>query len=266
MAVLFDDASTEYLVYSYAPVSALGVTIACWAYDDSTVLNDRCLVQIQAPDVDNRYIRLGIGDDMNNAATALPAAASMSASGLSAQASLANSSSNRTLNQWHHFLGTYASGSRFAYLDGSGGSENTAAGDPFADDTLDTIAIASEQDSTPGDEWSGGILWPAVWDKILDADEIAMAAAGVHPTKIAPESLVFFAPLDNAQGYRDWISGVAPTVNGTPVYTDGPHVMSDGGIIVPYNTANPPTVTDVNGDETFDAPSTGNTITGTNFL
>lgn len=265
MAVLFDDASTEYLFYSVAPVNQYDCTIACWAYDDETALNDRCMVQMQDSTGDSRYIRLSIGDDMNNAATALPCAAAISASGLTANSSLANSSSNRTLNQWHHFMGTYANNSRFAYLDGVGGTENTAAGDPFSDTTFDSIAIASEQDSSPGDEWSGAIQWVAVWNSVLNDDEKAMAAAGIHPTLIAQDNLVFFVPLDNAQGYRDWITGTAPTVNGTPVYEEGPFVASQGGILVPGRVANV-IITDVDGDETWDDGTAGLVITGTGFV
>lgn len=167
------------------------------------------------------------------------------------------------VGEWHHALATFVTTtSRLIYLDGGNSAEDTTLHSSLV---FDSITIGYEQDASPGDPWDGGLMWPAVWDRALDADEIAMAAAGVHPTMIAPDALVFFAPLDNAQGYRDWISGAAPTVNGTPVYVDGPHVMSSGGIMVPAQTGGI-TITDVNTTESWNDGDTGLVITGTGFV
>lgn len=206
--------------------------MAAWAFDDSTALNDRCIMQCQDTSASTRYFRLSVGNDFISVPTALPCQIAVSASGANANDTASRTSAERVTNRWHHWAGVYAGdASRTAYLDGVVGTENTFTADPFADSTLDSISVGSEQDSSPGDEWSGGILWPAIWNVVLTAEEIGLLARGAHPTTIRPQNLVFFASLDDTpEGLRDLISGkmanfdsnATQAAHGTPLPTRDP--------------------------------------------
>lgn len=236
MARYFNDARTDYLHWKFTsaafPIQDWPCTMAAWAFDDSTAFNDRCIMQCQDTGSASRYFRLSVGNDFISAPTTLPCQIGVSASGANANETASRTSAERVTNRWHHWAGVFAGdASRTAYLDGVVGTENTFTADPFADSTLDSISVGSEQDSSPGDEWSGGILWPAIWNVVLTAEEIGLLARGAHPTTIRPQNLVFFASLDDTpEGLRDLISGkmanfdsnATQAAHGTPLPTRDP--------------------------------------------
>jgi hypothetical protein len=78
----------------------------------------------------------------------------------------------------------------------------------------------------------------AIWNALLDAGERAAIDAGVlSPLQIKPESLLFFHPMYNTT-QPDIISGVAPTVNGSPNVVAHPPCQQ--AIIPVQNPINPP--------------------------
>lgn len=224
----FDAASSQSLDYLFAPITAAPFTMSCMFYDDASAADDRCMIQIQDDGTSGNYFRLCLGDD--ETPTVLPVA--MFTSGLNGNSTdndhRAASTTNRELARWHHACGIIASATdRRAFLDGKSKGTSTTSADAPAN--LDSISIGYEGDSTSGDYWSGGLLWPAVWDIALSDTEVLMLASGVPPWKVRPEHLVFCAPLDGRRDdLRDIVTGTLPTVNGGGIrFTQAPKNLSE---------------------------------------
>jgi len=114
-----------------------------------------------------------------------------------------------------------ATNNRTIYHNGDGESASSTDANPS---NLDSITIGREDDFSPGDEWSGGVLWPAVWKIPLSPGDVYKLSRGAHPLTIRPESLVFFAPFDGtADQFIDVISNQGPSlIAGSPTLTASP--------------------------------------------
>lgn len=210
-----------------APITGMPFTMACWALNDKSTFNDRCMMQIQDKSAPKDYYRMGIGN-AGSSITSLPVNGHISTEGYF------HTTAVTTLNKWFHACTVFASTtSRSVYLDGGNKATDTTA--EVAPVNIDSISIGIEGDSTPSDEWSGGIMWPAVWDIALNDEEVAALAAGAPPWTVRPEALVFFAPLTHGTGdERDLISGTALIEAGVVGEMEGPPVlMPDDAIWLP---------------------------------
>jgi len=134
------------------------------------------------------------------------------------------SSTNYTLNTWHHAAGIFLSVSeRHAYIDGgSKGSDATVVG---AMANHDITAIGSARDSTPGAYTSGHIAEAAIWDltnwgvndagrEVAFEKAIASMAKGFTPAHF-PLGLKAYWPL--IRGLNDRVGGYNLTANGTTI-------------------------------------------------
>jgi hypothetical protein len=134
----------------------------------------------------------------------------------------ATSSSGYSANIWGSVVGLSENASnRTIYLNGGSAVTNTGnAGDPLG---LAQVWIGAFNSSIgPGNLFSGDIAECAIWNIALTAEEVASLAKGFKPSRIRPQSLVFYAPLlRNVQELRQGFT-LTP-VNG-PTVADHPRV------------------------------------------
>jgi hypothetical protein len=224
MAVELLAASSEHY-YRSASLSGDVFTFAAWAYV-SDLTTDRviiCAADSSATAEDFYQIRY---DNSTNDFRFLhdDATASVAISTITPQA-----------NTWYHIVGsTTGLSSRTIWVNG-GDSDTSTSTRTSISSLIDNIAVGAFRDVTPGNYFNGRIFMPAIWQGWAATAEDALAMSkGVPPWRFAPDKLIFLTPLASADGTpRDWISGTALTVNGTPTTAEGPHVMSDGGVLIP---------------------------------
>jgi len=83
--------------------------------------------------------------------------------------------------------------SRFAYLDGVAGTENTTNKIPS---DITNAAIGARVDTTAQRFFNGHIGEAGWWSVALTTVEMLALASGICPLKIRPNSLVAYHPLD----------------------------------------------------------------------
>lgn len=211
MAILFDDAATEYLERDAAPVTAVPLTMACWFNVDEDAKTFE-LMWIGDKDAAPNNEEFGLR--ANPAAAGDPVQASIRSAGTSVAAA---TTTGLTVGQWHHACGVQsATNARAAYIDGGSKGTNTSNLTPAG---LDRIAIGRSGRPTPANYTSGNVAEAAVWNVALTDAEIALLGKGFSPLFFRPEKLVFYSPLIRlAAGgvQRDWIGGFDLTEFNTP--------------------------------------------------
>lgn len=206
MALLFDDASNEFLEIGSYPITAPPFTFACWvklgeinreqvfmALQDSSVTNQRFWLAVLS---DNKvYARTGSG----------PFVAAVSTVTL-------------TTNVWYHLTAVFAStADRRMFVDGADKQTNTSSTAPSG---IDTLSIGRASDSTPGSYAHADIANPVVYNVALTDSEVAqLAIAHPHLVRLGGiESHYDF--LDTS--YQDTIGGYnlattsAPSISAHP--------------------------------------------------
>jgi hypothetical protein len=110
-----------------------------------------------------------------------------------------------------------------AYLDGSS-ANSSITGSAVTLTSIDQILIATRKVSnTPGLFFDGNLADIALWNVALTAAEVASLAKGFKPTRIRPQSLVFYAPL--IRNLQDTRGGLALTNNNAATVADHPRVI-----------------------------------------
>ncbi len=128
-----------------------------------------------------------------------------------------------TTSVWEHYAAKYISNvSRFAYLNGVVGTENTTSRTVAG--TFDETGIGVRITGTSVNTWDGFLAHVAAYDVALDDAEIASLAAGTSPLLIRPQSLIFYCPLVNTTA-QELVAGVTLTASGVPTNAAGPPVM-----------------------------------------
>jgi hypothetical protein len=111
-----------------------------------------------------------------------------------------------------------------AYLDGSSANSSLSASGAVTLTSIDQILIATRKVSnTPGVFFDGNLADIALWNVALTDGEIASLAKGFKPTRIRPQSLVFYAPL--IRNLQDTRGGRAITNNNAATVADHPRVI-----------------------------------------
>jgi hypothetical protein len=120
-------------------------------------------------------------------------------------------------NQWFNALGVFASTtSRTAYAD-------TTAGTPATDSRSITTEISIRIGGrVGGNTFSGQLAEFAIWNAALTADEINSLAQGFKPTRIRPQSLLYYVPL--VREIHEVRSGITFTAVNAPTVFDHPRV------------------------------------------
>jgi len=214
MALLFDDAATEYLTMSGAAITAVPLTMACWFKSDSIALTQTLM---------------SIGNNGARGVYSLRAAGNVASDPIEAIAqddvgtARAASSAGYRANVWHHAAAVFrATNSRAAYLDGGNKGTNTTS---ITNPTGDFTTLAAQQRNVVEQYLSGYLAEAAMWSVALSDAEIATLAQGFSPLFIQPQSLVAYWPLVrlNAGGIqRDLIEGNDLTETNTPASADHP--------------------------------------------
>lgn len=121
-----------------------------------------------------------------------------------------------TANTYFHGAGILLSTtSRTAFLNGTAGTLDTTLVSPA---TPDKFAIGG----FPTGYLTGKNAEVAIWNVELTNAEIASLAKGFKPTRIRPQSLVFYAPL--LRNLQDLRGGLSLTNNNSATVADHPRV------------------------------------------
>jgi hypothetical protein len=174
--------SNQYLSTTSAPISEVPCTLACWFNVPNVNIGATTIFDVNANAANSQFILYYWNNTLriasiNNAGTS--ADASLSISGLS--------------NTWVHAAGVFSSNTnRVAYVNGSGGTANTASNTPSG---LNTVRIGTRYFRGLGAYFPGIMAEVGVWNVALTAAEIASLAKGMTCDKIRPQNLVFYAPL-----------------------------------------------------------------------
>ena len=229
MAVELLAASSEHY-YRSASLSGDVFTFAAWVYLTDLSVDRTIIAAGDEAQTNNNYFQLRYDQSSNDLRFVTRDATTNG---------IALSTITPAANTWYHVVGSISAlNSRSVWVNGGNKGTNTTTLTSWSS-TIDNIAVGAYRDASPGVYMNGRVFMPTVWQGWAAGDEDVLAmAAGVPPWKFAPDKLIFFTPLASADGTpRDWVSGTALTVSGTPTTAEGPHVMSDGGILVPASTA-----------------------------
>lgn len=217
MARLFDDASSEYLVYAGAPPALPpSVTMACWFNSDDVTANQTLLSCADASETSN-YMRLMAGGALTGDVIRAQVLAGLIAD--SALNANADTSTGFSANTWHHAAAVFTDNgdvTAHAYIDGgSKGSESRGTG-WVNTDLLDRTAIGVVLDSTPNHYTSGMIAEPVFYNIGLSDEEVALLAKAVSPLMVRPEAIVAYWPLIGRTSPEiDLVGGYNLTLSGT---------------------------------------------------
>lgn len=223
MALLFDNASTEYLqISSVLGLTGWSITISAWFYHDEATL--QCAVNLADGGVDTKQINLHIENTHAVFATRVNGGS----------VGTATTSTTGTINTWGHACGVYASNtSMTAYLNGGGAVESTVNVTWPLGSTPRT-AIGRRSIASPDLYFSGRLAEVAIWNVALDASEVAALAKGFSPLLIRPSALVAYWPLNrnsvniSTTSLDRWKSRFDLTEVNTPVIADHTRVIYPG--------------------------------------
>ncbi len=174
----FNGSSNE-LTYSGAILDAYPISMACWFNTDITNA-DETLISIGRSGSANNFISLRLSQATDQVQIFVQN---------SGGSNNALSTGTYKANRWHHAGCRGSLTSRFAYIDGEPGTENTSS---RAYPTVNITSIGSRYNSTAGNFMSGMIALPAIWNIELTHADFALLATGVDPRTVHPENLVAF--------------------------------------------------------------------------
>jgi len=213
-------ASSERLSMASPPVTGQPFTLACWGNttDDTA---DQVLLYLGDTGSTNQLWAVSLHMSVANN----PARFRVE-NGISTPADV--DVNGATVNTWHHLIGLETSAtSHNVALDATLGTANTGSLTPTS---VDEIDIGARNEAGTADQFFGGdLLWAALWDIALDAQDLTHLSDGREPIFVRRESLVFFARLVFDED-QDQISHTALTVTNTPtVSVDAPPTMIRAG-------------------------------------
>lgn len=212
MSIAFTLADDRYLRTDTPPVTAAPFTVSCLFYYTGGFNNDNNLFQIQDKDAANDYFRMHITDEASPSTLSV----SIRDGGTFREAVTGNT---LTANTWRHGCSIFAAADdRTIILDGDIGNAGTEI-NSSAPNNIDSMDIAREGDSSPGDNWIGNICEFAIWNVALGEPEVVSLSKGFSPLLVRPQSLVFYLPMvrDN---YTDIIGGNTMTAVNSPIVAE----------------------------------------------
>lgn len=228
MALSFDG-STQYLSRADAPVTAVPLSMACWANKPSGT-EQGVLISIGDTAADTMFsMRYSSVEDVE--VTARQAGTS----------GVATSSGAGTAGDaWFHACGVYrTTTSRDAYRAGANKGSNATSITPTG---LDRTYIGFGANSGSTDFHAGYVAEVAIWNIALSDQDVADLARGLSPLYVHPESLVLYSPLiGRMTAENDIISGLNWTHNAGPTQVPHPRIipMSLPKLIVPASAGHP---------------------------
>lgn len=233
MAILFDDASSEYLNRTSAVVAAMPLSMAAWFYTNDAAAGQAVMSISRATgNVDGwSMILSGAASDQVNATS--------SSNGTSTSAT---TSSSWTADTWHHACCVFTSAtSRASYLDGGGKGTGSTSNTPVGPNRTSIGQRFSA--GAAATFMSGLVAEVGIWNIALDDADAAMLADGFSPLCVHPESLVAYWPLIGRNDpSRDLVGGAGLTWTNTPTVAAHPRIIYPRRqIFVPdYTAVTPP--------------------------
>lgn len=212
MARTFASASSQYCeLTSFGGISGTPLTIAASVVPQGLGAG-QAIVSVGAAAGQSRWQIASIG--AGNFASA-----SVNAGGT---ATSVNSTTVLVNGTRYHVCGLFTSStSRNIYVnganEGSAGTSNTPG-------AVDTVRIGARYTTSLGAFWDGTIAEVGVWSAALTTSEILSLARGAKPTRVRPQSLVFYAPLWGQSSPEQNLVGTAITLSGSPTAGDHPRV------------------------------------------
>lgn len=204
MAYNFNGTS-QYLSMTSAPVTVKPVTIASFARPTSGS-SDVIPVQIGTSTTSNRFLQYisgprAVGSQINDASTA---------TSITTPTNIANGT-------WRHCGSTFPDVTLIAAFINGTKATLAATKTPTGIDRMTIGARTTADLFFPGD-----IAEVAVWDVALTDDEVVSLSKGFKPTRIRPQSLVFYSPL--IRNLQDLSGGLAITNNNTATVSAHPRI------------------------------------------
>lgn len=135
---------------------------------------------------------------------------------------------------WNHIAATCDLIDRRCYLNGVGGSHVTNSNSFPAVAYTDMLGCRLSSATTTTSNFTGDVADGAVWNVVLDADEVSSLSAGVSPLLIRPSALVFYAPFrlgaSILSGEPDLMSTrvLTPGISGSSI-ADNPSILQPAG-------------------------------------
>ncbi len=211
MALLFDDATPDFLLLSSTAVTAVPLTLGCWFRSDDVTIRQTMLSVCHNLTATAAWSLQCRGDVAGD-----PIEANCGASGAN---SGSQSSSGYSAGTWYQATGVFTSAtSRLIYFDGVAGTADTTNRTPTG---IDSIEVGRRDNVSAVRAFSGDVCEAAVWNRVLSAAEIASLAAGYSPLFL-PRGLVFYCPL--VRDVVNFNSGGNPAATGTTV-SDHPRII-----------------------------------------
>ena len=211
MSRSFDDASSQYLFDTTAPITVEPITMACWFYADDDAATGALM---SLGDFDGQNVWLLLAHSNDNIYARQYTGGVLAAAGVG----------SFSIDTWHHACAVYAAtDDRKVYLDGGAPGTNTAVGSPSGIDTV-TVGSYAYNGSRGRSPFSGRLAEAAMWNVALTANEISMLADGYSPLFVRPQNLVFYPPLvrDNDE---DIVGGLSLTAVNSPTVAAHPPMI-----------------------------------------
>lgn len=217
------DGTNQYIEHSTSPVTDEPVTLACWFNtDDNTTRTN--LMSIGRTATDARGFRLELQGDVGD-----KVGFRTTGSGGGSVTSL--STASFSTGTWHHAAGvTSDQASRYTYLDGVAGTQNTGSVSAASTAMRLTVGVALRQ-GTYENYFNGRIAEAACWNVVLTDDEIAALANGFSPLFIRPASLKLYVPLVQSAVVNLRSGGSLTAVN-TPTVSVHPRIVYPRGMLI----------------------------------
>lgn len=194
--------SSDYLRYASGIITAEPLTLACWAYPDSTG-SERNLVSLGNNGTKGFWRVAMFADD------------TVVAQKQDDSGSNANSATSGTISSgaWQHFAAVFASDtSRISYLNGTASTTETTN---ISDPTPDFTSIGALERASVIQYFDGDICEAAAWNVALSSAEIAILSDGYAPFMVRPDALVGYWPL--VRNLEDPYGGFTMSATGTTV-------------------------------------------------
>lgn len=225
MSRSFVAASSQYLEYSGAVVSAAPLTMACWFL--TPVLGNYALIQPQNSS--------SINANFNTFRLRTAASGTIFAvAGSAAANSTATTTGNYSFGVWQHACAVFsATDNRAAFVNGGSKGTSAVTQTPLGVNTT-WIGAAPALTSNP---MNGLIAEAAIWNVALTDEEVVLLASGIVSSSVRPSSLVCYWPLcGNSNPELDIISGFNLTVVGA---TKGEHppLVTQSPCVIGFNTS-----------------------------
>lgn len=245
MARLFDDASSEFLLYAATPpVVGAPFSMACWFNSNDQSAN-QCLMSLGDTDAQNTY-NMFLRDPGDSTL-----AWYIDDTDDGGGSTTAESSIQWSANTLHHACVVEAAANSHAvFLDGGNKGTSATVRTPAG---IDNVAVGAAKwlGRNPDLPMSGLIAEAAIWDIALSDAEVAQLALGYSPLMIRPDALVAYWPLGGiygvnsgnaANGDIDIVGGFHMDPQNTPSVADHPTTLiyPRGGIVVPGAAGAPP--------------------------